>query len=1333
MVKKNKKGFTLIEIIGTLVILTLIALLIVPNVIGLINSSRDEISKEQMRVIERSAQSWLTSNLSWIDDQRDICVSIEELINDGFIETAEVKDPSTKEPLNGFVVIKYDNNKYNYTYNETCSVEMARLRLEVPSNTFNSNGWAKANIEVRVIGDKNTAKYKYCTSTTAKCTPNMLVEGNTGKVIISTEGTTNYVCATAIHANNEESDSVCTAAYKLDKTAPTLNTPGTTTITNKVFNYNLMTGVTSSDNFSSGSNLKTEASGNISFGIAGDYVITYKATDQAGNTTTKTRIIKIIVADDGIPTLVMTLSGNPLNALGWAKTNVNINIAAQDPRVGIKNIKYCASSTGICDPNTVVNQATATATITTEGTTNYLCASTENNNGVVNDTVCVGPYKIDKTIPNVNQPADIIISHRETSFDLKSGTTYTDNLSPHDELTFQIIGGLSFGIFGEYPITYRVTDLAGNAATKIRNVIIGDDEKPEITLRVDQTAFNSNNWSNRNVTVAVSTDDADGIGVKNYTYCTSTSPTCTPNTTVNATEGSFAMSTESATNYACAVATDISNNVSDRVCIGPFKIDKTAPTLTVPGAILLSNRDTSVDLMAGVSTTDNLTASGSVSVTITGSVSLGIFGDYIITYHAKDLAGNVTSKTRTITVGDADAPTLTLNVTGEFNSNNYANRDITANITGDDGDGIGVKQVTYCTTTSTTCTPSTVIEGEQASINFGVDSNTNYICATATDHSNNVSNRICKGPYKVDKAPPTLTVPADLRISITATTFNINEGVSYSDNLTSNANLNYSTTGSVSLGIPADYPLTYTVTDQAGNITTKTRTVTVFNDIPPTVTLSVAGSPFNASGWARANFNINVATASQYGTVIYYDYCTSTSGVCTPNTTVEGNSGSITVSAESATNYVCVIARDENDNSSTRQCSGPHKLDKTNPSCNVTLAGTIGSNSWYTSDVTVSLDRSDSVSGISQFGLTTSTSATYNGTASTTHNANTANVTYYGYVIDAAGNTSSCSNTFKRDISTPTVALAVSGSPFNGNNWASANFTVNATSSSPGVSGIAKVTTCTTTSTSCTPTTVTNATSAAVTVSTESATNYVCAFSTDNAGRNSSTSCVGPYRLDKTAPTASHSGNVTFNTNTTSYDLWSGVTRSDALSGICSQTISGSVTLGTAGTYNITYNITDCAGHLRQLGRTFTITLAQSGGGNLNINPFRGYSSTSDSGRYDSYLYYDNVTRNGDTYSFINMRITMTRYSTSWTSNRLATNVGICGSENNVFANRTLNSSGTQSPATISVANSAFGTPSCSSSGCSRLWWALASTGSNSNWTNFQSGSPISTSRDFCL
>ena len=146
----------------------------------------------------------------------------------------------------------------------------------------------------------------------------------------------------------------------------------------------------------------------------------------------------------------------------------------------------------------------------------------------------------------------------------------------------------------------------------------------------------------------------------------------------------------------------------------------------------------------------------------------------------------------------------------------------------------------------------------------------------------------------------------------------------------------------------------------------------------------------------------------------------------------------ISISEEGRT-QIKVTAYDSNGNSCVA-VSKEYYIDKTKPSCSVGVSGTTGENGWYRSNAALSLNRNDNLSGVNQYGLTTSSSTSYNGKASDSQ-GNTSGATWYGYVLDGAGNANSCSTSVKVDTTKPTCSVTFNGTSGE-NGWYKSGVTV---------------------------------------------------------------------------------------------------------------------------------------------------------------------------------------------------------------------------------------------------------------------------------------------------
>ena len=106
-----------------------------------------------------------------------------------------------------------------------------------------------------------------------------------------------------------------------------------------------------------------------------------------------------------------------------------------------------------------------------------------------------------------------------------------------------------------------------------------------------------------------------------------------------------------------------------------------------------------------------------------------------------------------------------------------------------------------------------------------------------------------------------------------------------------------------------------------------------------------------------------------------------------------------------------VIIKDKHGNNQT--CTIKKCMDYSNPTCSLTVTGTKSSHSGYyygDKSLTVKFDsKTDSISGINSYDLTTTSTASYNKNSSiSSTSTQQGEKTYYGYVKDKATNVNSC-------------------------------------------------------------------------------------------------------------------------------------------------------------------------------------------------------------------------------------------------------------------------------------------------------------------------------------
>lgn len=118
-----KKGFTLVELLGVIVIIGVIALITMPVLTNTISQSEEKTYKKQISIIEATAKEWGVENIDFLPDEDSNVsktISLKTLIESGKIQNSAIQDPRTGEEMKGCVVVKYNSEykQYEYKYND---------------------------------------------------------------------------------------------------------------------------------------------------------------------------------------------------------------------------------------------------------------------------------------------------------------------------------------------------------------------------------------------------------------------------------------------------------------------------------------------------------------------------------------------------------------------------------------------------------------------------------------------------------------------------------------------------------------------------------------------------------------------------------------------------------------------------------------------------------------------------------------------------------------------------------------------------------------------------------------------------------------------------------------------------------------------------------------------------------------------------------------------------------------------------------------------------------------------------------------------------------------
>ena len=477
------------------------------------------------------------------------------------------------------------------------------------------------------------------------------------------------------------------------------------------------------------------------------------------------------------------------------------------------------------------------------------------------------------------------------------------------------------------------------------------------------------------------------------------------------------------------IVTVTDNNGHTNTMSKTYKIDQAGPVITLDPVIvnLESEEVEEYDIFTGVSVSDNIDGIIDNSKIKTTGTLEKIPGTYEVTYTVSDSLGNSSEKIRTFIVTDQTLPEIVINPSEE---NTFVkNKTVTITAT----DNIKVNRITYVIIRDN-------VRGEEQTIDSGgkvtLENGTgNYkIEVTAVDSSNNTKT-VSSGIYELDNTVPSITVPENTIVKTTeATGYDLMTGVVTSDN--SGITPTIETTGGLTAML-GEQTVSYKAIDQAGNETTVVRKFTVVEAEGPILNFSNAGS----SVWTKAQTITATATDNSNLKTFTYEVIKDNVSKGVQNVSVSGKSAEVNVPLNESGIYSIKLTGSDEYGNSTAQTSGQYKIDVTNPVVgSVSPSGTMGSNSWYTSNVTFNVTNgTDSLSGhksttVSPTSLTTNTTGS-NVVVTTEDNAgNKVTKTFGPYKIDKTAPTISVKSTSSVTV-TKGASNAILSTYFNGATW----------------------------------------------------------------------------------------------------------------------------------------------------------------------------------------------------------------------------------------------------------------------------------------------------------
>jgi len=411
------------------------------------------------------------------------------------------------------------------------------------------------------------------------------------------------------------------------------------------------------------------------------------------------------------------------------------------------------------------------------------------------------------------------------------GAAATDNYDGDITAHIVVTGSVNTAAVGAYLLTYNVSDAAGNAAIPVvRTVHVVDTTAPVIQLAgtAELTVEGGSIFMDPGVTA---TDNCDGDISADVVVSGSV------NTGI---VGDYTLTYN---------VSDVAGNVATPVVRTVHVVDTTTPVIQLVGATEMTVESGSVFTDPGAMATDNCDGDITAHIVVTGSVNTTFLGIYTLTYDVSDTAGNVaTSITRTIHVVDTTKP---------FAACQAVSVDL-----GEDGTAsITAQQVDNGSTDGQGIASMALSQSMFTCANLGV----NTVTLTVTDTSGNTDT--CEAVVTIsdpdwrcpDTEAPVITLEGEPEMTLEAKVDVYTEpGAIAQDERDGDISPLIVVEGEVDSNLIGDYPLTYSVSDAAGNLAIPViRKVHVVDSTPPSIVLEgesdmriLAGGLFAEPGYS---------------------------------------------------------------------------------------------------------------------------------------------------------------------------------------------------------------------------------------------------------------------------------------------------------------------------------------------------------------------------------------------------------------------------------------------------------------------------------------------------
>ncbi len=305
----KNKGFSLVELMGIIIILSLISLLVIPTVDRSVKRFKEEAYNSQIRTIEAAAKDWVTDNLGLyeVDDGDTVQIILGQLKMQGYIEP-DFSNPNTNAqfPDDMFINITRTNKTFRYEVLTQTGVNTTNHE-RAPIILLNGNYIERINLN-STYTEKGVSIRNYKNEPLTTHTRRIFKDG-----VEVPSLTTNIAGNYTIHYSVTDEGLTRTIFRQvkvLDLVKPVITLNG-----NNIFQIALGgtftdPGATAFDYTDGNLTSSIIVTGTVNTNIEGTYTLTYNVTDSEGNKASP--VTRTIVVKEQIPELLVHYKFNEM-------------------------------------------------------------------------------------------------------------------------------------------------------------------------------------------------------------------------------------------------------------------------------------------------------------------------------------------------------------------------------------------------------------------------------------------------------------------------------------------------------------------------------------------------------------------------------------------------------------------------------------------------------------------------------------------------------------------------------------------------------------------------------------------------------------------------------------------------------------------------------------------------------------------------------------------------------------------------------------------------------------------------------------------------------------